>query len=503
MSTAILGVGGARRNACAAVCVDGSVVAACEQERLTRVRHEGLGAGWAAGHLEAVDEVLALAHREDHADVTVAVAEQEARPPMPWASVAIDHHRGHAATAFLTSPFPSASVLVCDSHRERSVSVWRGNAWELEDQHWPWRGPGFAALYGQSAGVFGLAPERGELQLEALAHQGSRRDAGQWRDVFAYAAGAVECAPRWQATMHERIAGERQRGTEQPADTAAAVQHRIGEMLLDLVAEIRTTAASDALCLGGGLFYNTYFTSLVRGSGIFSDVFVPINPGNTGLSVGAGLDVGGRSESAAVSPYLGPEYDAYSIKSVLDGCKLSYAFVTEAEALDATVDALTRGQLVGWFQGRMEWGPRALGHRSILANPCSPYVLDNLNCFLRKRSRSRAFGVSVREHDAQRWFRGPARSRYMEYEYELVDDRLRFVMPDGATSLRVQTVPAEETLFSALHQRMEHATGCGVLVNTSFNGFREPIVCTPRDAIRVFYGTGLDMLVMGRFILRK
>jgi carbamoyltransferase len=269
---------------------------------------------------------------------------------------------------------------------------------------------------------------------------------------------------------------------------------------------VRATTGTDTLCLGGGLFYNTSFTTVIRKSGIFRDVFVPINPGNAGLAVGAALLV--RSESdrcrtGAVSPFLGPGFDAEAIKAVLDGCKLSYSFLSMPQVLDSTVDALRRGELVGWFQGRMEWGPRSLGHRSILADPSSPYVLDNLNCYLRKRARSRPFGVSVRAEQMDSIFCGPPASPFMEYEYGVRDDRLRHVMPPGASSIRVQSVGPELGPFWALHKRMEEATGSGVLVNTSFNGFREPIVCNPRDAVRVFYSTGLDMLVMGGFVLRK
>jgi carbamoyltransferase len=204
-----------------------------------------------------------------------------------------------------------------------------------------------------------------------------------------------------------------------------------------------------------------------------------------------------------VSPYLGPAFESEAIKKTLDGCKLSYSFVGEGEAIDRAVDALAQGQLVGWFQDRMEWGPRALGHRSILANPRSPYVLENLNGFLRKRERWRSFGVSVCQDNLEKFFCGPPTSPFMEYEYSLRDDGLRPAIPSGATSIRVQTIPESLEPFWTLHKRMGQATGSSVLVNTSLNGFHEPIACTPRDAIRVFYGSGLDMLVLGRFILEK
>jgi carbamoyltransferase len=294
----------------------------------------------------------------------------------------------------------------------------------------------------------------------------------------------------------------------QAIEAASAVQRRIGELLLELVADIRRRSEHDTLCVGGGLFYNTYFTTLIRTSGIFDHVFVPINPGNAGLAVGAPLMVAGRdgnaSASRELSPFLGPEYDADAIKAELDGCKLSYAFLNEGEVINTTVEALARGQLVGWFQGRMEWGHRSLGHRSILADPTSPYVLDNLNSFLRKRERWRSFGVSVRRDDVDDYFCGPPSSSWMQYEYSPRDpEELRHVMPPGASSIRVQTVTSDSRMFWQLHQGMKQARGKGVLVNTSFNSFREPIVCSPRDAVRVFYGTGLDLLVLGRFVLRK
>lgn len=155
----------------------------------------------------------------------------------------------------------------------------------------------------------------------------------------------------------------------------------------------------------------------------------------------------------------------------------------------------------------MEWAHRALGNRSILANPLSPYVLDNLNLFLKQRERHRTYGLSVPEAEAPGLFAGPPVSKFMEYEYEILDrQRFQYVLPDGAMTLRVQTVTASDETsrrYWLLHEAFGDATGTPVLVNTSFNGFSEPIVCSPRDAIRVFFGTGLDMLVLDRFIICK
>jgi carbamoyltransferase len=503
---ALLGISGAKRNACAAICVDGQISAACEQERLTRARGVGLPAG--AVPVEAVDHVIALSHSR-HDDVeSYVVAEPQVRLPKSLHTVTVDHHRAHAAAAFLTSPFDRAVVLVCDSQEDRELSVWIGNGARLEDQNWPWRGRAFATLYSECAELFEFAgPAAGQAYgLEVLAHLGRGDATDPLRDMFRYVDGTLEVEKNWRARLHGMIQAERQR-RDGAAETAAAIQARIGELLLELLADIRKSVETDSICLGGGLFYNTYFNSLVSISGIFKQVFVPINPGNAGLAVGGALMVGRKATGGQVrrkvSPFLGPEYDSEAIKTTLDGCKLSYEYVTETEALDSAVAALSKGQLVAWFQGRMEWGHRALGHRSILADPRSPYVLDNLNFFLRKRERSRPFGVSVCEEAVPSLFCGPAASPFMEFQYRVRDDQFRHVMPAGATAIRVQTVAPEMGLFWSLLKRMEQATGSSALVNTSFNAFHEPIVCNPRDAVRVFFGTGLDMLVIGRFIVRK
>jgi carbamoyltransferase len=498
-----LGISGAVQNACAAVSIDGDIRAACEQERVTRAR--GIGLEPASLPVEAVDQVLSLAGCCPQDVTSYVVAEQNVQLPAGLRAERVDHHRAHAATAFLTSPFHHAAVIVCDSHSDAQVSVWFGEGTHLEDQQWPWRGSGFARLYSECAALFDGSPKGREHRLEALAHLAQGTSVEQLRPLFRYVDGSLQADSRWRERLDQMVQCERRRS--QPVETASAVQRRIGELLLEFIADVRAVVGTDALCLGGGLFFNTYFTTLIRRSGIFRDVFVPLNPGNAGLAVGVSRMAANEDRDApsgpAVSPFLGPEFDAEAIKAALDGCKLSYSFVTESEAIDTAVAALSRGELVGWFQGRMEWGPRALGHRSILADPRSPYVLDNLNVFLRKRDRSRAFGVSVCEDAVDQYFCGPPASPSMEYEYGLRDERLRHVMPEGAASIRVQTIAPDRRMFWALHRRMEQSTGTGVLVNTSLNGFNEPLACSPRDAIRVFYGTGLDLLVIGQFVLRK
>jgi carbamoyltransferase len=277
---------------------------------------------------------------------------------------------------------------------------------------------------------------------------------------------------------------------------------------LQVVRDVKVRFGGRHLCLGGGLFYNSYFNTLLAQSGVYEHTFVPVNPGNAGVAIGAALEVAGperdRHRDVPLSPFLGPSYEPGEIKATLDNCKLVYDYVHGGQVIERAATVLSQGKLVGWFQGRMEWGPRALGNRSILASPLVPYVLENLNVFLKHREPSRSYSVSICAEDAPRYFRGPAMSQFMEYEYEVIDpDALRALLPLNATRLRVQTVPESAGSFHTLIKAFGALTGVPVLVNTSFNGFNEPIVCTPRDAVRVFYGTGLDMVVIGNFILQK
>ncbi|MFN7985569.1 MAG: carbamoyltransferase C-terminal domain-containing protein, partial [Vicinamibacterales bacterium] len=259
------------------------------------------------------------------------------------------------------------------------------------------------------------------------------------------------------------------------------------------------------LCLGGSLFYSSFINSAVKRAGLFDEVFVPIHPGNAGLAIGNALYAGGGGRTS-LSPFLGPGYTSEEVKAALDNCKLTYEWVSEDEAIAAAVKDLRYGRLVAWFDGRMEWGPRALGARSILANPFAPYTLENLNRFLKQREPWRGYALSGLSSTVAEHFDGPSSSPFMECDYVPRDPkRFEHILPSATSGVRVQTVDEASGLprFCKLLNAFGEAAGAPILVNTSFNGFREPIVCSPRDAVRVFYGTGLDTLVIGQFIIRK
>jgi len=292
------------------------------------------------------------------------------------------------------------------------------------------------------------------------------------------------------------------------AAVAHTLQARLGDLLLEFLGDVRTRTAASRLCLAGGLFYNTNLATRVRESGLFDHVFIPLHPGNAGLATGCALLAAPESQRSrrltALSPFLGPQYSDAEIKAVLDNCKLSYEYPGDGELIRQTVAALRRGHLVGWFHGRMEWGPRALGCRSILADPLAPYVLENLNTYLKRRDPPRSYAVSVCEEDLGTWFEGPSPSPFMQFEHRVKDPvRFAHIMSHPDAPIRVHTVGPEPGLLRQLLKACGTVTGTPVLVNTSFNGFHEPIVCSSRDAVRVFYGSGLDLLVVGNFVMRK
>jgi carbamoyltransferase len=285
---------------------------------------------------------------------------------------------------------------------------------------------------------------------------------------------------------------------------AAALLARLGDVLVAFLGEVRRRTGQERLCLGGSLFRQSSMTTRARLAGVFDDVFVPVDPGDAGLAVGAALH-GLGARPALASPFLGPSYGAEPIKEVLDNCKLHYAWEAEERGVQAAVAALMDGRMVGWFDGAMEWGPRALGARSILASPFSPYVLENLNRFLKHREPWRGYSLSGLASHVPAHFEGPDRAPYMECDYRPRDpERFRHVLPSPGATLRLQTVDhGAPPRFRRVLEAFGEASGLPFLVNTSFNGFHEPIVCGPRDAVRVFYGSGIDVLVTPPFVLRK
>lgn len=497
----ILGIAGASRNAALALCRGGQIVAVCEHERITRTRRAALQPGRLPA--ETLDVLLRIGGCRESDIRAFAIAEDAIELPDRPVE-AVDHHYAHAAAAFLSSPFSEATIIVCDRGGQPELTVWRGSGSTVKREDFPWEGVGLATLYSQAAEAIGLRGDGREARIEALARIAERREGDV--PVVRYRGDRLEVPAQFQAA----VAGALANGGathEMRACFAEQLQRQVGDLLVEVAMAVQKRFGGSHLCLGGGLFYNSYFTTRLA-TGIFERTFVPANPGNAGVSVGAALAVASAAapipRCSALSPFLGPDYTPQQIKATLDNCKLSYDYLHNGHVIERAVSALAKGQLVGWFQGRMEWGVRALGNRSILASPVAPYVLENLNVFLKQREPHRTYSVAICEEELGRYFQGPPKSPFMEFEYDVLDrDLLRPLLPANATRLRVQTVPESAGTFYELIRAFGDLTGVPMLVNTSFNGFNEPIVCSPRDAVRVFYGTGLDMAVLDTLVLEK
>ena len=492
------GLGGIRQNACVALCTNDEILGICEQERITRVRAAGFNQTGLPD--EAFDELLRRAGRERR-ELTGYAFGGDVAPSADLDFVPVGDHFAHACSAYLSSPFESATIVVCDLEAPQ-VSVWDGDSGTVSRVDWPWEGIGFAGLYARCAEALGFTSQGREQRMEALARLNPTPADRAARALFSLEPTHLRLTPGWHSTVQECAA--RNRHYESASIIAARLQSRIGELLIDFLSEVRRRVPRGRLCVGGSLFQNSYFNAQVKLHSAFEDVFVPISPGNAGNAVGAAFHASGLRRQP-VTPFLGPAYRSEEIKATLDNCKLTYIWASESDTIAMTVAALQKGQIVGWFDGRMEWGPRALGARSIIANPFAPYVLENLNRFLKQRDAWRGYAVSAIDAAVHVHFDGPRVSPFMDSDY-VPRDRFRFrhILPGPHAAVRVHTVdPAAPPRFRALLQAFGDAAGVPVLVNTSFNGFREPIVCSPRDAVRVFFGSGIDMLVLDQFIISK
>lgn len=496
----VAGIGGGTRNGSAALADDSGLLHVCSQERATRVRSASVN--FTGVPDEALDLLLQRRGLTRAAVSRYVVAAGDGPTPAV-ASEPIGHHLAHASTAYLTSPFNNASIVVCDEEGPE-LSVWVGDGPTIRPIPWPWRGPGFVSVFTRCAAALGFtSPSAGQL-MEALARLSpDSRDAAV-DALILRKRDALVVDPGLERLVADRM-GRSEVGSARHAAVAAALQSRLADLLVEFLGEVRDAVGLAAVCLGGSFFYHSSINTRVKASSVFTEVFVPIDPGNGGLSVGAAIHALGHAPALA-SPFLGPSYSSEETKQVIDNCKLQYDWVSEGEAISAAVQALKDGRLVGWFDGAMEWGPRALGARCILANPTAPYVLDNLNRFLKRRDPWRGYALSGLQSAVADYFEGPASAPFMECDYRPRDPRrFREVLPSPDAAVRVHTVATDSAMprFARLLEAFGDSTGLPFLVNTSFNGFHEPIVCSPRDAVRVFYGSGLDVLVLNQFLLAK
>jgi carbamoyltransferase len=322
-------------------------------------------------------------------------------------------------------------------------------------------------------------------------------------------------APSWAQLMEEMTGRPKAAlpSNSYRRNMARSLQERLEQVVLALAESVRQEHLVDALCLAGGVAFNSLLVSKLERQSNYRHVFVQPAAGNAGCSIGSALylwhhQLDRGKPQGLEHVFFGPEYPDEEVKPVLDNCKLAYRYITsEDKLIDEVADLICRGVIVAWFQGRAEFGPRSLGTRSIIASPLQVYMKENLNLFVKHRETFRPFAASVPEEYVDDFFENCSPlSRFLLSVSRVRNDK-RHLIPaawfsDGMA--RVHTVNAKTNpLFWRLLNKLGEKTGIPVLVNTSFNLFGEPIVCTPREAVRSYYCSGIDALVINRFLLQK
>lgn len=465
----------------------------------------------------------------------------------------VEHHVSHAASAYYPSPFESAVVLTVDGVGEwatTTAALGRGGELTmLKELRFP---HSVGLLYAAFTHYTGFRVNSGEYKVMGLAPYGEPKYApliyehlvdvkpdGSLRlnqDYFDYCTGLTMTSERF----HDVFGGPPRKPEtmlrQRDMDLAASVQAVTDEILLRMTRSLAEETGERRLCLAGGVALNCVVNGKILRDGCFDEVWIQPAAGDAGGAVGAALLgyhlIGNHprrvpdGQDGMSGSYLGPEFQQVDIERRLLAVGARFETLLDDALLEATVGALADGQAVGWFQGRMEFGPRSLGNRSILGDPRSRSMQKQLNLKIKYREGFRPFAPSVLAEDAAEWFELDTSSPYMLLVADVRPDR-RLELPSNYDDLRgldklnvprseipavthvdfsarVQTVHAETNArYHDLLGRFKQRTGCGVLVNTSFNIRGEPIVCTPEDAWRCLMGTELDMLVIGNCVVRK
>lgn len=557
----ILGISAYYHDAAAALLQDGIPVAAAQEERFTRTKHDpsfprhaiayclkeaGIGIG-------DVDHVVfyekPFVKFERILTTIVATAPQnyvQYMKAMPaWLKEKVwlpsllrkelgysgsllftTHHRSHAASAFLASGFDEAAILTVDGVGEwETTTMGAGRGTEITLQEVINFPHSLGLLYSAFTGYLGFKVNSGEYKVMGLAPYGRPVFERQiWDNLVRMAPdGSFSLNQKYFAYTHglrmvnrqfEQLFGQGSRdpesGLEQfHKDVAASIQAVTNDLMVTMAQQALDRSGVSDLCLAGGVALNCVANEAILSRTTARRLFVQPAAGDAGGALGAALDVyhsvlrRERSWSQDSVAY-GPSYSDEEIGDVLSSIGISAKRLTRGELLTSVASAVEAQHVVGWFQGRMEWGPRALGFRSILADPRNPDNQRRVNLKVKFRESFRPFAPAVPDELFDEWFEG-ARDPYM-----LITARIKpgktplpaVTHVDG--SARVQSVtPVQNELFHSLLLRFQEHTGCPVLINTSFNVRGEPIVCSPHDALRCFLHTEIDSLALGSYFVEK
>src|SRR5260370_1852503 len=434
-----------------------------------------------------------------------------ARANGPYRWHFVEHHLAHAASAFLPSPFKRAAVLTLDGRGEKattSYSVGEGNSlFRLGQVNFP---HSLGLLYEQLTEYLGFRPSSDEYKVMALASFGKPHYLSDFHEIIQVEANAQYTIQPLH--LEERLGQPRLRGgplEQRHYDIAHSLQLVLEETVLELARWLQQVTNVDALCLAGGVALNCRLNTWLRDRGPFNDIWVQPAAGDAGTALGAALWIDTQERSSTSRSFcmehafLGPAYSDDEIEQFLSWSKLPYRRITHL--VNEVADMLVQDKIIGWFQHRMEFGPRALGARSILASPLHACMQARLN-EIKDREDFRPVAPVVLEEEAAHWFANANKSPFMLFVYDVLPekaDRIPAVRHVDGTA-RIQTINRQQhSLYYQLIKAFQVRTGVPVLVNTSFNTRGEPIVCTPRDAVECFWTSPLDALVIGPFVLEK
>ncbi len=454
----------------------------------------------------------------------------EARLSKRGQFIEVPHQLAHGASAFYSSGFERAAVISVDNKGDMtSAALMTGAGEQLRldaEAQFP---NSIGMVYSAVTTALGFDADGDWHKTMWLAPTGKP----QFLEVFADLLRVDEHGlpvvntdyfdlpfggtPSLSAHFFERAAltprGKDESIAQKHRNFAASAQRRVEEVMCEMAVRHRERTGEENLCLAGGVALNSFASSAVeRGAG-FKRLFVQPAAGNAGCSIGAALYVwhqvmGNRERVYEMKhAFLGPQFNDEAIKGILDNCKLAYEyFLTEDKLTGEVARQLAQGKIVGWFRGAMEFGPRSLGARSILASPTTEMMRDNLNAFIKHREEFRPFCAAVPEERTEEFFEASALNNFLQGVSRIKEGKQQLipaaVFGDGL--VRVHSVSRKTNAsFWKLLSKFGEASGVPVLLNTSFNLFGEPVVSTPREAVRGFYCSGIDCLAIENFLIKK
>jgi len=592
--TSILGISAFYHDSAACILVDGEIVAAAQEERFTRKKHDpnfpsnaiDFVLNYSNFRLSQVDQIVFFEKPflkfERLLETYVAFAPKgflSFSKAMPlWIKEKLfqknllfnylkehdqnyksdkniffsDHHLSHAASAFFPSPFNEAVILTADGVGEwatTTVAVGKGNKLEIKKEiHFP---HSLGLLYSAFTYYTGFKVNSGEYKLMGLAPYGSPiyedkikqlidiKDDGTFRlnqKYFNYATGLTMTNNKFHNLFGEKPRNsENEKLTQFHMDIAASIQKVTEDIMIKLSKSIRKEYGLKNLCLAGGVALNCVANGKILKENIFENIWIQPAAGDAGGSLGAALalwydnqsnDRNVNHKDDMKGSYLGPEFTQTEIEKELNSIGAKFDILDYENLISQTSDHLSNEKAIGWFQGRMEFGPRALGGRSILGDPRSEKMQKTLNLKVKYRESFRPFAPSILKEDLPNWFNLKVDSPYMLLVADVIDEK-KIKMTNEQNKLfgidklnikrseipavthvdysaRIQTVSSiTNKPYYDLISKFKEKTGCPVIVNTSFNVRGEPIVNTPKDAFNCFMGTELDYLVIGNCILDK